>query len=940
MSESGPRILHIITKLAVGGAQYNTLISTRDISEKGYPSDILTGQERPPEGDLFDLADEWNLNVKIAPHLKRSISPVNDLLALFEIRRTIKEGDYDIVHTHGSKARFLGRLAAAPLKNVITVQTAHGWPFWDTQKWYRRWLYTALEKFGFYSADATIVVSKKDIPKAVKYGIGRETDYRLIRSGVELAPFVKERNTRQHSREYLGLDPDKKVVGSVMRFCREKAPDVMVRVAERVLRERQDVLFVLVGDGPLFHETRKAVSRLGLSESVVFLENRSDVEKILPAFDVFLITSRTEGLPRTLLESLACRVPVVSTDAGGISELISEDRNGILCPVGDIEALASGVLRLLENEELGWNLLKSVDRDLQPFTASRMVEQLYDLYGRLAGGGMRIVFLCDNEPFHIPQCVLSIIRARSEHRYSIIELPGHGSIKKHKDNLKRYFGLYGPLQFIVQLLKFSSLKISAFLNLPTAKPHSLKQTARRTGSDFVRVNSINSSDSVQLMKSFGPDLLISIACPQILKKRILRIPAKGAWNVHSSVLPRNRGMLPSFWSLYKKEQPGVTVHKMVRKLDDGGILLQEKLDASVHDTSLHQLIKRSKELAAELIIESIDLLETESQELLPNPHDEATFNTFPVSSEVKQFRALGGKIAGKVLPRKNIALSFDLEEWFQTAAARKVYPYETWSGMKTPSFESAVEKILLLLDKYDSKATFFTLGWILEKYPEVISKIAGEGHEIGYHGYNHVELHQLSRKEFSDNLNRFFRELEHLDLKRTAGFRAPSFSLKGQSAWVIDEIAEHGFVYDSSVYPMIKMRYGLPDAPRRPFVLKGAEHSITELPLASFSILGRKLPAAGGAYLRFYPGFLHRLMLKALSSSGIVPVLYFHPWEIDSRNVSSDMSLMQRIRQHHNSGENTIGKLRKILQRFRGITLNQLYEQVKNREMEVFKLAD
>ncbi|MBD3277963.1 MAG: DUF3473 domain-containing protein, partial [Candidatus Aegiribacteria sp.] len=444
---------------------------------------------------------------------------------------------------------------------------------------------------------------------------------------------------------------------------------------------------------------------------------------------------------------------------------------------------------------------------------------------------------------------------------------------------------------------------------------------------------------VELIKSFEPDLLLSIACPQILKKRILRIPSKGAWNVHSSVLPRNRGMLPSFWSLYKKEQPGVTVHKMVRKLDDGGILLQEKLDASVHDTSLHQLIKRSKESAAKLIIESIDLLENGLQELQPNPHDEATFNTFPVSSEVKQFRALGGKVAGKVSPRNNIALSFDLEEWFQTAAARQVYPYEKWSGMKT-SFKSAVEKILLLLDEHDSKATFFTLGWILEKYPEVISKIAKKGHEIGYHGYNHLELNELSRKEFSDNLKRFFRELEHLKLERTVGFRAPSFSLRAKSSWAIDEIAEHDFVYDSSVYPMIKMRYGLPDAPRRPFILKGPEYSITELPLASVRILGRKMPAAGGAYLRFYPGFLHRIMLNSLSSSGIVPVLYFHPWEIDSRNISSDMSFMQRFRQHHNSGENTIGKLRAILRRFRGITLKVLYEQVKNSEMEAFKLSD
>ena len=113
MPDSNIRILHIITKLAVGGAQINTLISTRDIGRMGYHSDILTGPERPSEGDLFSLGSQWGLNIITIPHLKRNISPVSDLLALMEIKKIIRQGNYDIVHTHGSKARFLGRIAAA-----------------------------------------------------------------------------------------------------------------------------------------------------------------------------------------------------------------------------------------------------------------------------------------------------------------------------------------------------------------------------------------------------------------------------------------------------------------------------------------------------------------------------------------------------------------------------------------------------------------------------------------------------------------------------------------------------------------------------------------------------------------------------------------------------------------------------------------------------------
>ena len=931
------RVLHIITKLAVGGAQLNTLISTRDIDAMGYPSAILCGPERPEEGDFFDLATEWGLDIRVAPHLKRTISPLYDFRALLEIRREIKRGEYDIVHTHGSKARFLGRIAAAAFPDVTTVQTAHGWPFYDSMNSFTQMLYVFLEKIGFNLANINICVSPRDRDKALRHGLGHFDDYRIIRSGVEFEDFRAARGDRLKARNMLGISPDVPVIGSVMRFCPEKAPDIFLSVAGRVLDSKPDCLFILVGDGPLMKKTESMISSMGLSDRILLLGSRKDIVGILPAFDVFLITSRTEGLPRALLESLASGVPVVSTDVGGIHELIGDGRNGYLSEEGDVDSLASDVIRVLDLPDGAEQMMADVDEDLEPFSAKRMVDDLFSLYTKVRSPLMNVVFLCDDEPFNIPGTIGRIIRRNPFNRYTIAALQGHGSLRKPLLNLRRYMSLYGFFGFFVQLVRFLGLKISGTLMLPTRYSHSLRQTAKRELVDFASLGRVNSRESRDLLESLEPDVIISLACPQILKRKVLSIPRLGCWNVHSSLLPGNRGMMPSFWSLYKGDTPGVTLHEMTPGLDAGGILLQRSIDCSIDDSSLHQLLARSKSVAADIVSEGLILIEQGEYELMPNPPDQATTNTFPTRKEVRSFLDLGGRITATVREKPAIAISFDVEEWFQTQAARKWYPDSQWDRMEM-RIGSILNRILDILDAHRGKATFFFLGWIIERHPDLVHRVLERGHEVAYHGYDHVELTSLTREEFCRNLDRFFDLIGSLSIPAPVGFRAPSFSIKNTTSWVIDEIVARGFKYDSSVYPMFKMRYGIPEAPREPFSLRGTNSSIVELPLASVPIAGLKMPVAGGAYLRFYPGLLHRLLLRSLSNSGIIPVLYFHPWEIDSMNISGRMNLFQRIRQHHNSGHNTISKLSRILKCYRSISLVELAEGVKDSDLSDFEL--
>ena len=937
MEGKQPRILHIITKLAVGGAQYNTLISTRDVTEKGYHSDILTGPEKPSEGDLFALAEEWNLNIITAPHLKRNISPFSDFLALFEIRKAISRGGYNIVHTHGSKARFLGRIAAAASRGVFVVQTAHGWPFYASMNRLKQKFYVNLEKLGFNLAHINICVSPKDRDKALGHGLGHFDDYRIVRSGVNFDEFRTAKGSGIKARAKLGIHPDAKVIGSVMRFCPEKAPDIFIKVAAEVIKTKPDSLFILVGDGPLREQTEDLIDSMGLNDNIILLGSRKDVAGILPAFDVFLITSRTEGLPRALLESLAAGIPVVSTNVGGINELICDGRNGFLSDEGDIDSLAADVNRILDHPAVTKEMMAHTDENLEPFSAKQMVNDLYSLYTQLMSPSLNVVFLCDDEPFNIPRTIARVIRKRPFNRYTLVSLRGHGSLAKPVLNIRRYMNLYGRFGFFVQLFRFAALKISGMLLLPTRFSHSLRQTARREHADYIALGKLNSKKSRDYLRSLDPDVFISVACPQILRKKILQIPRRGAWNVHSALLPRNRGMLPTFWSLVNGDTPGVTLHKMVPELDAGKILLQRSIDCSINDTTLHQLLDRTKHLAADVISEGLDLLDKDDYTLIPNPAEDATMNRFPSREDIQRFEWLGGKVTGIRNTRPKVAVSFDVEEWFQTHAARKWYPHDKWDQIDS-RIDHILDRILGILDDHKARATFFFLGWIVERHPDLVLRILSKGHEIGYHGYNHVELTSLTKDEFKDNLDRFLKLVDSLSIPVPVGFRAPSFSMKGETSWVVDYIVARGFKYDSSVYPMFKMRYGIPEAPQIPFKLIGERSSIVELPLASVSIAGLKVPVAGGAYFRFYPGVIHKMLLGSVTSINRTPVLYFHPWEIDSINISSRMNLFQRVRQHHNSGQNTISKLHEILKRYRGITLKELAEGLRETDLPDFKL--
>jgi polysaccharide deacetylase family protein (PEP-CTERM system associated) len=257
------------------------------------------------------------------------------------------------------------------------------------------------------------------------------------------------------------------------------------------------------------------------------------------------------------------------------------------------------------------------------------------------------------------------------------------------------------------------------------------------------------------------------------------------------------------------------------------------------------------------------------------------------------------------------ALTIDFEDWYQGLEI----PPSGWDRFED-RIAFAGRKILGLLAEADVRATFFVLGHVAERHPELILEIASEGHELATHGYSHTLVYLLAPDDFRAEIERCVRFLEDLTGKRVLGHRAPFFSITRDSLWALDVLAECGIVYDSSIFPVTNYRYGIPTASRWPYRIDGESGTLTEFPVSTWEIGGQRIPVAGGAYFRIYPYSVTRAAFRAINRLGREAVFYVHPWEVDPRHPR--ISLPRRISVLHywNLGA-TEGRLRRLLRDFR-----------------------
>ena len=268
-------------------------------------------------------------------------------------------------------------------------------------------------------------------------------------------------------------------------------------------------------------------------------------------------------------------------------------------------------------------------------------------------------------------------------------------------------------------------------------------------------------------------------------------------------------------------------------------------------------------------------------------------------------------MAGRI---KN-AMSVDVEDYFQVSAFASHIRREDWDALPC-RVERNVDVILGLLDEADAKATFFTLGWIAERYPQVVRRIVDNGHELASHGYGHQRASDLTPEQFRDDITCAKRILEDLGGVAIRGYRAPSFSINRTNWWAVEELENAGYVYSSSIYPVRHDHYGMPDAPRFPHRPNG-EAGILELPPTTVPLMGRNWPAAGGGWFRLLPYSMSRWMLNRVNDRDRAPCMfYFHPWELDAGQPrQTGLSARTRFR-HYVNLQRMPGRLRKLLNDF------------------------
>jgi glycosyltransferase involved in cell wall biosynthesis len=248
-------------------------------------------------------------------------------------------------------------------------------------------VFIALERLAARWTDRLIAVSAPTAKKGLARRIGEPGQYVVIPSGIPLDRFAAPVDAAEvlRGRAALGLGPEDRVVGCVMRLAEQKDPLTFVDVASRVARKFGDARFVIVGDGPLRGEVERAIVDRGLAGRIVLTGIRGDIDKLLPLFDVFLATSRWDGLPRTILQAMAARVPVVSTHVEGVGEVITDGTSGMLCDVGDADALSRGVLDLLDDPALASRMTAAAASRVQAYGEDAMVRRIEEVYQEVLG---------------------------------------------------------------------------------------------------------------------------------------------------------------------------------------------------------------------------------------------------------------------------------------------------------------------------------------------------------------------------------------------------------------------------------------------------------------------------------------------------------------------------------------------------------------------------
>ena len=375
------RVLHIITRLDVGGSTENTLLSVTRMPREEFASSLVSGRTlEPPPGTAEALARAQVPWVHLA-RLRRPVHPVLDCLALRDLTRAIRSLQPDLVHTHSSKAGFLGRLAARRAGVPHAVHTPHGHVFHGYFAGPATRLFIALERIAAPWSDRIVTLSDAEAQDHLRHGIGRPGQFVTIPSGVDLGVVGAARPTP--------LVSGGPVVAAVARLVPVKGFQYLIDAAPEILRRCPQARVLIVGDGELRPVLEGRVRAAGLDDRITFTGFRDDVASVMAAADLVVLPSINEGMGRVLVMAMALGKPIVATRVGGVAELLGEGEAGVLVPARDAGALARAVCTLLLDGSRAQTLGEAGHRRAPRYSAEAMLEALARLYREVQADGRR-----------------------------------------------------------------------------------------------------------------------------------------------------------------------------------------------------------------------------------------------------------------------------------------------------------------------------------------------------------------------------------------------------------------------------------------------------------------------------------------------------------------------------------------------------------------------
>ncbi len=380
MQSVGPiKILLVITLSEIGGAQKVLYHIAAGMDPGLFDVSVACA----PGGELVRWLQELGyVRVIEIEELKRDISPLNDLKALLKLYQLMKKNKYDVVHCHSSKAGVLGRLAAWLAGVPKIIFTVHGWGINEYQGPLKRFLYIWAERLAGLLSTKVVCVSESDILKGKSLKLVDAQKLKVIYNGLPAS--VKEKGA---FREELGIGENDIVIGTIARLAVQKHPHFFLEVAKKLLAgakcmaEGRQLFFVIIGDGPLRADCEEYINRNSLIGRVFLLGAREEAAKLVQDFDIFVLFSRWEGLPLTIIEAMLAGVPVVANNVGGVGELVENEKTGLLIGGLQVEAAVQALEKLIFNREQRLSLGISGQRKaLALFSVDKMVKNYYILY--------------------------------------------------------------------------------------------------------------------------------------------------------------------------------------------------------------------------------------------------------------------------------------------------------------------------------------------------------------------------------------------------------------------------------------------------------------------------------------------------------------------------------------------------------------------------------